>query len=254
MYHDVVPPGGWASSGFPGAGADIYKLERDDFARHLAAIRAARPNAPPALASDPSPSASACPLYLTFDDGGSSALTEIAPLLEQYGWRGHFFVTTGRIGAPGFLTAAGIRELDRGHTIGSHSCSHPPRISACSWDEIRREWTESVRVLAELLGKPIPTASVPGGFFSRRVAEAAALAGIEILFTSEPTTRIATLDHCRILGRYGIWRGMPPAVSGQIAAGRRAPRWKQTAWWKCKKAAKALGGAAYLKLRARLIR
>jgi peptidoglycan/xylan/chitin deacetylase (PgdA/CDA1 family) len=255
MYHDVVPPGDWAASGFPGAGADIYKLERDDFARHLAAIKVARPSAPPTLVPGSPLPAPTCPLYLTFDDGGVSAFTEIAPLLEQYGWRGHFFITTDRIGTPGFLTAAQLRELDRsGHLIGSHSCSHPLRISACSWDELRREWIESAHVLSEILGKPVSTASIPGGFYSRRVAEAAELAGIRILFTSEPTTRIAILNRCRILGRYGIWRGMPPAVSGAIAAGRRAPRWKQTAWWEFKKLAKKICGNRYLQLRQRLVR
>ncbi len=255
MYHDVVPPGDFSSSGFPGIGADIYKLEHDDFASHLAAIQAARAGAPPALVSGPQPLAPPWPLYLTFDDGGASAIAEIAPLLEQHGWRGHFFVTTGRIGTPGFLSAAQVRELDRrGHVIGSHSCSHPPRISACSWEQLRREWDESVHVLGDILGKSIPAASVPGGFYSRRVAEAAELAGIRVLFTSEPTTSIAILNRCRILGRYGIWRGMPAAVSGAIAAGRRSPRWKQTAWWEFKKLAKKICGNQYLEIRQRLVR
>jgi hypothetical protein len=34
------------------------------------------------------------------------------------------------------------------------------------------------------------TASVPGGYYSDRVAETAAAAGIRILFNSEPTTKV----------------------------------------------------------------
>jgi hypothetical protein len=43
------------------------------------------------------------PVFLTFDDGGASALHPTADLLERRGWSGHFFVTTRRIGTPGFL-------------------------------------------------------------------------------------------------------------------------------------------------------
>ena len=38
-----------------------------------------------------------------------------------------------------------------------------------------------------------------------------------------------------------------------FAAGRIMPRWRQTALWKAKRVAKALGGAAYLKARQVMI-
>ena len=43
--------------------------------------------------------------------GGVSFHTPIADMLEPLGWRGHFFITTGRLGQPGFLTSAQVREL-----------------------------------------------------------------------------------------------------------------------------------------------
>jgi peptidoglycan/xylan/chitin deacetylase (PgdA/CDA1 family) len=247
MYHDVVE-GDASSSGFTGAGADIYKLEREEFEHHLDSIR--RPADVVEREDGPS-----VPLFLTFDDGGVSAHTLIAPMLEKRGWRGHFFVTTDWIGKPGFLDASQIRGLaGRGHVIGSHSCSHPPRISACSPVELRHEWVDSVAVLESILGRRVHVASVPGGFYSGAVGEAAAAAGIRALFTSEPTTRIARIGECVLLGRYGIWRGMPPSTSGAIAAGALAPRLRQAAWWRVKKAAKALPGDPYAKLRGVMLR
>src|SRR5262249_60003963 len=72
------------------------------------------------------------PFLITVDDGGVSYHRFIADRLEERGWRGHAFVSTDFIGAPGFLTASEIRELDdRGHIIGSHSASHPSRFSQC---------------------------------------------------------------------------------------------------------------------------
>jgi peptidoglycan/xylan/chitin deacetylase (PgdA/CDA1 family) len=246
MYHDVVD-GDAAPSGFAGAGADIYKLDRHEFAQHLDSIH--RPA--DVLGREPG---SRMPLFLTFDDGGVSAHSHIAPMLEERGWRGHFFVTTDRIGEPGFLDAAQIRELaERGHVIGSHSCSHPSRISACSHSELRHEWADSVAALASILDRDVTVASVPGGFYSHGVGQAAAAAGIRVLFTSEPTTRIGRTGECVLLGRYGIWRGMPPSTSGAIAAGALAPRLRQAAWWSVKKAAKSLPGDPYAKLRRTLL-
>ncbi|HEV2762151.1 MAG TPA: hypothetical protein VGV38_04075, partial [Pyrinomonadaceae bacterium] len=51
MYHDVVPAGRPDESGFAGADAALYKLAREDFARHLRALREAS-DAPPAVASE----------------------------------------------------------------------------------------------------------------------------------------------------------------------------------------------------------
>lgn len=121
---------------------------------------------------------------------GSRRQHPVGDLLENLG-RGHFFITAGQIGKHGFINAAQLRELhERGHVIGSHSYSHPTRMSLCDDEILADEWARSVEMLSELLGEKVDTASVPGGYYSRRVAEAAAAAGIRILFNSEPTTRI----------------------------------------------------------------
>ena len=248
MYHDVVENGDFESSGFPGEGAHVYKLRREDFACHLDAIAAAGPQVGTVRDLKPTP------VLLTFDDGGVSFHHPIADLLEQRGWRGHFFITTDRIGTPGFLSEAELRDLHRrGHVIGSHSRSHPTRMAALSRAELDREWSESIARLSAVLGEAVKTASVPGGYYSRPVAEAAAAAGIDVLFTSEPTSKGGMVDGCVVLGRYVIQRGMEPEWSGGFAAGRRAHCWRQTALWKAKRVAKTLGGSGYLKLRQAIL-
>lgn len=240
MYHDVVESGRYASSGFPGEGADIYKIDRLEFTRHLKAIRAA---------------VGAGPVCLTFDDGGVSAYEAAAGMLEQCGWRGYFFVTTDWIGRPGFLSAEQVRELDRrGHSIGSHSCSHPTRMARLSWEQMLREWKESTARLEAIVGHSVTLASVPGGYYSRRVAEAAAQAGIRTLFTSEPTARVRVVNGCRVLGRYVVQQGMGPAWPAGFAAGKWLPRFRQAALWEAKRVAKALGGTLYLRLRETILR
>src|SRR5437588_4291094 len=141
MYHDVVENGDFRSSGFPGESSNGYKLRREDFKRHLDAIGAAIPTgAVSTISQYPDPSGlREGSVFLTFDDGGASFHSPIAGMLEDLGWRGHFFITTDRLGQQAFLTAAQVSDLRRrGHVIGSHSCSHPTRMAALTRREMDR--------------------------------------------------------------------------------------------------------------------
>jgi peptidoglycan/xylan/chitin deacetylase (PgdA/CDA1 family) len=251
-YHDVVDAGALDASGFPGPGPGSYKLDTVDFERHVAAIsQVVTPHPGTALDLLGATGPRATGAYFTFDDGGISAATTIAPMLERFGWRGHFFVTTDRIGTPTFLDRAGIRDLvARGHVIGSHSCSHPALMAHCSDTQLRDEWQRSVEVLQEILGAPVLTASVPGGLSAPKVGRAAAAAGIRALFTSQPVTRTGMVDGCLVLGRYSIRRRTPPQVAAALAAGRVAPRLQQWAERRVLTMARSLGGPLYLKLRS----
>jgi hypothetical protein len=248
MYHDVVAPGAQSTSGISGADADVYKLRQDEFRNHLDAIA----KLGPARVRTSTESWTDNPVFLTFDDGGASSVW-IASELERRGWRGHFFITTDWIGKPGFLSAQAIREMHAaGHVIGSHSASHPRRISALSPAEIAREWRHSVDVLANLTGAPVTVASVPGGFYSATVADGASAAGIRTLFTSEPTPKCWEIGKCRMLGRYFLQTGMPAATAASFAGGPAGPRVRQQLLWSVKKAMKAAGGDWYVRARVAL--
>jgi saccharopine dehydrogenase-like NADP-dependent oxidoreductase len=60
-------------------------------------------------------------------------------------------------------------------------------MSKLSWAELLREWKESCAKLSDILQEPVVTASVADGYYSRKVGKAAAAAGIQVLFTSEPS-------------------------------------------------------------------
>jgi peptidoglycan/xylan/chitin deacetylase (PgdA/CDA1 family) len=255
LYHDVVESADWDSSGFTGPGTGKYKLSRREFESHLAAIAAAR-NTPSSTAHElANMGDEALPFLLTFDDGGESAVTCVAGLLERYGWRGHFFVTAGQIGRKGFLNKEQICSLRKGgHVIGSHSFSHPVRMSHCSTEELTGEWTKSIRMLSDILGEQVDTASVPGGYYSNRVGETAAAAGVRVLFTSEPTTAVRSILGCQVVGRYNIFRGMPPRVSADLVSVHSEARSRQWLHWNSKKIAKKVAGGPYLAIRQWLLR
>jgi hypothetical protein len=244
LYHDVVRDGRWTDSGFPEGHANIYKMTREDFDAHLRSLHAAC--SAPSLVT----SGAADGWMLTFDDGGSSALEEIAPALERYGWRGHFFMTTGRIGAPGFLDVPGLRALaERGHIIGSHSVTHPLVMSACSPRQLRQEWRASAMMLADHLGAAPTVASIPGGAYSDAIAEAAEEAGITRLFTSEPVPGTWRVGGVTCFGRYTLWRGMKPETAAGFATGQGLWPIRQRVGWEAKKLAKTVLGPRYQAIR-----
>jgi peptidoglycan/xylan/chitin deacetylase (PgdA/CDA1 family) len=246
MYHDVVAAGAEDASGFPGRDAALYKVTPEQFEAHMRAIRAAV-NAAPASPAAPTP-------VITFDDGGVSAVAA-ADALERHGMRGHFFITTNYIGTPGFLDQAGIRELHRrGHVVGSHSCSHPLRMGHCTREQLLQEWTLSRSVISSILGEPVNAASVPGGDYSPRVAEAAARAGFTELFTSEPTAATREAFGIELRGRYTIQRWTTAATAAALARGALTACARQAAVWNVKKMGKRLAGPAYLQMRKLLLR
>jgi len=254
----VVPEGRWELSGFQSADADLYKLDCGEFRRHLMAMaeshRGPLATAPELLGHSPVHSPEGCPVLLTFDDGGASALLYVADMLDEFGWKAHFLVTAGRIGTPGFLNPSQIREMrQRGHIIGSHSYSHPTRMANCSTAQLDEEWQRSVVSLREILGEPIQVASVPGGYYSRKVAVTAGRAGIKLLFNSEPVTRSQTVEGCLVLGRFGAQRSTPPSWSANIVGDRGQARNREYLFWNAKKLAKAVLGTAWLRARLFLL-
>lgn len=246
LFHDVYV-GDVDESGFSSDAANRYKLALGDFDAQLAALAGVRADTP-ILAADLARSRAAFPFLITFDDGGVSYYTVAADRLEALGWRGHCFVSTDFIGRRGFLNASQVRELDaRGHLIGSHSASHPTRFSACSPEQMREEWSRSRQVLEDLLGHVVTIASVPGGYYSRMVAQSAGEAGLEVLFTSEPTTGIQHEGGCAVVGRYTIRRGDGRDFASRLVA---SPWTRGGAWtsWNAKGLVKPLLGPSYMRI------
>jgi hypothetical protein len=255
IYHDVLPDDGTDNSGFSGADAASYKLTAQCFGRHLHIIAEALGGARPSLVGIDGglQGAAATGLILTFDDGGASGTERIAGALEARGWHGHFFVTSDYIGKAGFLSAADLRRLSgAGHVIGSHSVSHPARLSHCSASQIRAEWHDSCARISDILGAPVVTASVPGGFYSAQVGRLAAEAGIRSLFTSEPTVIISRLDAMELIGRFSITRRTSDDHLRSLVRARPTTLLGHRLSWGGKKLLKRAGGGAWIALRKKL--
>lgn len=242
-YHDVLDG---SPSGRPGPTAARYKLDRARFAAHLDAV--ARHGRPALL-----PAAGEGATLLTFDDGGASALTSIAPLLESHGFRGHFFVITGSLGGPAFLDDEGVRELAaRGHLVGSHTETHPD-LRGLDDAALRREWADSRERLEEVLGGPVSVGSVPYGLLDDRVVRAAADAGYRVLFTSDPRTAPVERNGVVLRGRFGVVAGTSARHVAALCRGSRVAIARERIRWGGHRAATRTLGPAYAELRRRLL-
>jgi peptidoglycan/xylan/chitin deacetylase (PgdA/CDA1 family) len=252
LFHDVFV-GEPSESGFSSPSADRYKLTLEAFDEQLALLSRSRREAPGLGAAFAS--GEGLPFTITFDDGGVSYYTIVADRLERLGWRGHCFVCTDTIGRPGFVDTSQLRELDaRGHIIGSHSASHPTRFSACTRDEMFSEWNRSRLILEDLLGHRVVAASLPGGDFSGDAATTAAAAGVQVLFTSEPTTRVwHVTPNCAVAGRFTVRRGSPRDRAARLVGPSAWPRMASWVNWNAKGLVKPLLGSSYSRIAEWLI-
>lgn len=234
MYHDIVTVNDKAS-GFQTKNAFEYKVEESAFEEQVKALQGKD-------------------VVFTFDDGGVSFLTKAAPILERYGFKGVFFISTKYIGTPGFLTAEQVKELaERGHIVGSHSHTHPEIFTKLSFEEIELEWQLSSQVLKDILGEGDFTASIPNGYTSKEILDAALQFGFKTIFTSQPTTKTKTYKDSTLIGRYVVLNGMTTEDVVKIVTSRSC-HLKMAAKWHLLNLVKKVLGSSYESFKAKILR
>jgi peptidoglycan/xylan/chitin deacetylase (PgdA/CDA1 family) len=123
------------------------------------------------------------PLAITFDDGNLSDATIGAPVLAKRGLAGIFFPCAGRIGAPGYLDAAALRDLHAaGMGIGSHGWAHTDWRRADD-ATMKQEIGEAKDRIEQAVGAAITSAAIPFGSYDRRVLRRAA--PFDTVYTSD---------------------------------------------------------------------
>ena len=187
MFHDVVNQE-CLTSGFQTIGARQYELAAERFESIVNITRETDEK-----------------VLFTFDDGGVSSEEVIAPILDKKNIKGIFFITTSKIDTERFLTSEQIKKLHKnGHIIASHSHTHPRDISKLSYEAMIDEWTESKKILEDIIGENITIASIPGGAVSKKVLKAMSYSGYTSIYTSEPADRVVDVNGVKIAGRFAI--------------------------------------------------
>jgi peptidoglycan/xylan/chitin deacetylase (PgdA/CDA1 family) len=187
MYHYIrVNPNPWDRLGFglsvtPAdfetqvgwlAANGYHAIDLQDLERYLAGV-----------ASLPSR-----PVVLTFDDGYRDFYTTAYPILRAHHFTAVTYVVSGFIGAPGYMTAAQLVELDAvGIEIGAHTVTHADltRLGPAS---SQHEIGDSKAMLEGLLKHPVVDFCYPSGKLNAAVVQDVEAAGFQSATTTVPGT------------------------------------------------------------------
>ncbi len=120
------------------------------------------------------------PIALTFDDGWREQYDVAFPLLQRYGMRATFFVSTSFIGYPRFMTWEELAEMrDAGMEIASHGRKHV-NLADADDQEAWREIARSRETLEEKLGVSVVSFAYPYGGYRKELPALLERAGYRV--------------------------------------------------------------------------
>lgn len=188
---------------------------------------------------------------ITFDDGCETDLLVAAPILVLAGFNATFFITSGRLGTPGYLSPTQLKELHGlGVEIGSHSITHA-YLTDLDDAGLRREMCESKTQLEQIIGQTVEHFSCPGGRCDERVIQMARTAGYQTLSTSRIQANSTRTDRFA-LGRVSLVRDVSLGAFGAICDGTGLSRMRtQSVFFEAAK--RFLGNTLYDRLRTRVL-
>ncbi len=109
------------------------------------------------------------PFMLTFDDTDLDQFTLAKPVMDEYRFKGVFFIMTVALNKPRYMTKEQVRQLsDEGHIIGSHTWDHMnvKKFGESDWPI---QVDKPLKQLEEITGKPVRYFAYPFGLWKPEV-------------------------------------------------------------------------------------
>lgn len=155
-------------------------------------------------------------VVITFDDGTASDLRNARKLAAR-GWSATFFVSTGTLGRPGYLTWDDLAEVKAlGMSLGSHS-HHHVSLTSMTRAEARHQLKHSRALLSQALGEEVKWLAFPGGRSNADVIALATDAGYTHLFgTAWGLWQPARHHPGQVIRRNNVVRGVDAAEFSQL--------------------------------------
>lgn len=161
---------------------DFYTLSPTRLAQHLQTIRELGLRVVGSCEAL-SARADSAMVMLHFDDGTDDHFQNVFPLLRADGSKGVFFISSAKIGSPGYLNVAQVKELAAaGHDIECHGHSHR-RMDTMAPAELDRELANSVGLIREWTGRAPRILAPPGGYMSSAVTQMGRCHGLTTIRT-----------------------------------------------------------------------
>ena len=111
------------------------------------------------------------PVVITFDDGYEDNYAAAFPILKRQNMRGVFFVVTGKMGQPNYMSWEQAREMnEKGMEIGSHTVHHYT-LKEINLKELERELLSSRIMLENNVPAAAPVFANPFGETAPAVVE-----------------------------------------------------------------------------------
>lgn len=147
-----------------------------------------------------------CEVALTFDDGYADEVTIASPMLRRFGDTATFYIPTGYVGAPGHVSVAQLRSLQReGMEIGAHTVHHVD-LTELSPARAAQEIGDSATSLRRWIDARVSTFAYPAGRVNAAVAARVRVLGFANAVTTQPGYVTERSDRFE-LPRYRIERG-----------------------------------------------
>lgn len=125
------------------------------------------------------------PLIITFDDGYEDAYTQALPLLKKHKMKAVFYIITGFVGTPNYLTWKQLEEMrDAGMEIGAHTVDHK-NLSTLPSDKQQKEIDDSITMLQDKLDVTVNSFAYPSGKYNIWSLNILKRAGIPFAVTTQ---------------------------------------------------------------------
>lgn len=109
---------------------------------------------------------------LTFDDASQSQFLNGWPVMQKYGMKGTFYMTTGSLDGYWYMIPDQIKQLyNGGNHIAAHTLTHA-NLTTVSSAQLAKELAEPQAYLQNLIGAPVADFATPYGAFNTTVINA----------------------------------------------------------------------------------
>jgi peptidoglycan/xylan/chitin deacetylase (PgdA/CDA1 family) len=140
------------------------------------------------------------PIAVTFDDGWRSQYNNALPVLTKYKIPATFYIYTGVIGSPAYMTWDDLHTLvDLKMEIGGHTKTHP-RLTKINPSKLDEELVQSKQVLEKNLHVHVSDFAYPYGNYNDAIIKAVKEAG----YTSARTSNKGTYNDFKDLYQLNV--------------------------------------------------